>query len=230
MEPPKSRGFADLQAAKADVFKAMRPLKPDDLVRGQYEGYRQEKDVAPDSDVETFVRAAPARRHAALAGRAVLPARRQEAAQHRGRGADPVQAAAQALFEDAGGRPNYLRFRLQPTSSIALAARVKDVGKQLRRPAARAVRLRGPAPARKRRTTACWATRWPATARCSPASRPSRPRGRPSTTSWSTTRRSSPYKPGTWGPAEADALIAGDGGWQAPTPEEACGGNRRKDA
>jgi glucose-6-phosphate 1-dehydrogenase len=55
MEPPKSRGFADLQAAKADVFKAMRPLEPADMVRGQYEGYRQEKDVAPDSDVETFV-------------------------------------------------------------------------------------------------------------------------------------------------------------------------------
>ena len=38
------------------------------------------------------------------------------------------------------------------------------------------------------------------------------------------------YEPGTWGPAEADALIAGDGGWQAPTPEAACGGNRKKDA
>ena len=38
------------------------------------------------------------------------------------------------------------------------------------------------------------------------------------------------YKPGTWGPAEADKLNADDGGWQAPTPEDACGGNRRKDA
>ena len=33
---------------------AMRPLKPDDLVRGQYAGYRNEPNVAKDSDVETF--------------------------------------------------------------------------------------------------------------------------------------------------------------------------------
>ena len=32
----------------------MRPLKPDDLVRGQYAGYRKEPDVAKNSDVETF--------------------------------------------------------------------------------------------------------------------------------------------------------------------------------
>ena len=32
----------------------MRPVVPDDLVRGQYDGYRQEPGVAKDSDVETF--------------------------------------------------------------------------------------------------------------------------------------------------------------------------------
>ncbi len=36
------------------VFQAVRPLVPDDLVRGQYAGYRKEPDVAPNSDVETF--------------------------------------------------------------------------------------------------------------------------------------------------------------------------------
>ena len=54
MEPPAVRGFAAAQSEKASVFQAMRPLKPDDVVRGQYTGYRGEKDVAPDSDVETF--------------------------------------------------------------------------------------------------------------------------------------------------------------------------------
>ncbi len=39
---------------KAKVFKAMRPLGLNDLVRGQYAGYRLEPDVAKRSDVETF--------------------------------------------------------------------------------------------------------------------------------------------------------------------------------
>ena len=54
MEPPAYRGFGAVHAEKAKVFQAMRPLKPDDLVRGQYTDYRNEPNVAKDSDVETF--------------------------------------------------------------------------------------------------------------------------------------------------------------------------------
>ena len=54
MEPPAYQGFDAVQGQKSAVFHAMRPLGADDVVRGQYDGYRQEKDVAPDSDVETF--------------------------------------------------------------------------------------------------------------------------------------------------------------------------------
>ena len=54
MEPPASRDFGAVHNEKAKVFKAMRPLAPDDLVRGQYAGYRDEPDVASRSDVETF--------------------------------------------------------------------------------------------------------------------------------------------------------------------------------
>ena len=54
MEPPAVRDFGAVHSEKAKVFQAMRPLKPDDLVRGQYAGYREEPDVAKDSDVETF--------------------------------------------------------------------------------------------------------------------------------------------------------------------------------
>src|SRR2546421_3607986 len=43
-----------LRDAKEKVFAAMRPLAPTDLVRGQFQGYRNEDGVAPDSDVETF--------------------------------------------------------------------------------------------------------------------------------------------------------------------------------
>ena len=54
MEPPAGRDFGAVQTEKAKVFKAMRPLKPEDMVRGQYAGYRQEQDVAKNSDVETY--------------------------------------------------------------------------------------------------------------------------------------------------------------------------------
>ena len=54
MEPPADRDFGAVHIEKAKVFEAMRPLKSDDLVRGQYAGYRKEPDVAKNSDVETF--------------------------------------------------------------------------------------------------------------------------------------------------------------------------------
>jgi glucose-6-phosphate 1-dehydrogenase len=50
MEPPAGRGFGAAHSEKAKVFQAMRPLKPNDLVRGQYAGYRKEPDVAKSSD------------------------------------------------------------------------------------------------------------------------------------------------------------------------------------
>src|SRR5512146_247536 len=54
MEPPAYRGYGAVHDEKSKVFRAMRPLKPTDVVRGQYAGYRDEKDVAKRSDVETF--------------------------------------------------------------------------------------------------------------------------------------------------------------------------------
>jgi glucose-6-phosphate 1-dehydrogenase len=229
MEPPKSRGFADLQAAKAAVFKAIRPVKPDDMVRGQYDGYRQEKDVASDSDVETYV---------ALRVHVDTPRWKDvpfylRAGKMLSNTAVEVQIQfkppAQALFEDAGGRPNYLRFRLQPTSSIALAARAKNVGKQfvgqqrelyacedLSGEEAPYDRLLGDAMAGDgslftslESVEAAW-------------------------TAVDDILVNHPkvvaYQPGSWGPAEADALIADDGGWQAPMPESGCGDNKKKAA
>ena len=54
MEPPSDRDFGAVHREKANVFRAMRPLTRDDLVRGQYAGYRKELGVAKNSDVETF--------------------------------------------------------------------------------------------------------------------------------------------------------------------------------
>ena len=54
MEPPGCNAPDGIRDEKVKVLRAVRPLGPDDVVRGQYEGYRREKGVAPDSEVETF--------------------------------------------------------------------------------------------------------------------------------------------------------------------------------
>lgn len=55
MEAPVHLDATSLRNEKAKVFAAMQPLDPDRVVFGQYEGYRDEEDVAEDSQVETFV-------------------------------------------------------------------------------------------------------------------------------------------------------------------------------
>ncbi|HEY3492457.1 MAG TPA: glucose-6-phosphate dehydrogenase [Solirubrobacterales bacterium] len=55
MEPPISLEPKPLGVEREKVFESMPPLRPGDIVRGQYEGYRDEDGVASDSDTETFV-------------------------------------------------------------------------------------------------------------------------------------------------------------------------------
>jgi glucose-6-phosphate 1-dehydrogenase len=55
MEPPTSFSARPVRDETAKVFDSMKPLDPGRVVRGQYEGYRQEPGVASDSGVETFV-------------------------------------------------------------------------------------------------------------------------------------------------------------------------------
>ena len=55
MEPPTELAPDSISAEKNKVFRSMRPLDPSEAVRGQYEGYRSEPAVSPDSETETFV-------------------------------------------------------------------------------------------------------------------------------------------------------------------------------
>ena len=117
MEPPADRDFGAVQNEKAKVFQAMRPLKSDDLVRGQYAGYRKEPDVAKNSDVETF-----------CALRLFIDSWRWEgvpwylrSGKYLAENATEVlvelKPPPQKLFADsapATGRANYLRFRALP--------------------------------------------------------------------------------------------------------------------
>src|SRR5579859_409264 len=220
MEPPTYRGFGALQSEKLDVFKAMRPLAPGDLVRGQFRGYRDEPGVATDSDVETF-----------CAVRLFIDSWRWAGVPWYLRSGKrlPVTAVEvlvelkpppQRLFDDSAprvGHANYLRFRLAPDAAIALAARVKRTGEAFvgdqrelflldTQPDQEAPyeRLLGDAMAgdgalftREDAVEAAWAVVDPVL---------------------TTHDRAHPYEPGTWGPKRADTLIAPDGSWHNPTP------------
>jgi glucose-6-phosphate 1-dehydrogenase len=55
MEPPVRTDSESMRDEKVKVLKAIPPLDPSNLIRGQFGGYRSEKGVAPNSQVETFV-------------------------------------------------------------------------------------------------------------------------------------------------------------------------------
>jgi glucose-6-phosphate 1-dehydrogenase len=55
MEPPTALEPAPISEEKNKVFRSMLPIKPGDVVRGQYTGFRSEDGVAADSDTETFI-------------------------------------------------------------------------------------------------------------------------------------------------------------------------------
>lgn len=55
MEPPISISSADMQNEKIKVLSAIREIKADDVIRGQYVGYLDEEGVADNSDTETFI-------------------------------------------------------------------------------------------------------------------------------------------------------------------------------
>ena len=126
MEPPAYQGYGAVHSEKAKVFQAMRPLQPEDVVRGQYIGYREEPGVAKGSDVETF-----------CALRLFIDSWRWEGVPWYLRSGKCLATTAaevlvelkpppQRLFDDSrpvAGRANYLRFRLSPSSAVALAAR-----------------------------------------------------------------------------------------------------------
>jgi glucose-6-phosphate 1-dehydrogenase len=131
MEPPVGPGVEELRDGKERVFAAMCTLEPDDLVRGQFEGYRDEDGVAPDSDVETF---AAVRLHIdswrwegvpfyVRAGKN-LPVDCTEVRVELHR--PPTNTFAE--FEHRAHDTNYFRFQLAPHIAIAAGVRVKAAG------------------------------------------------------------------------------------------------------
>jgi glucose-6-phosphate 1-dehydrogenase len=220
MEPPAGRHYSAVQTEKATIFKAMRPLNPADMVRGQYIGYRQEDDVAKNSDVETY-----------CALKLFIDSWRWDGVPWYLRSGKYLPDTAteilvelkpppQKLFADAAtalGKGNYVRFRLSPDAAIAVAARVKLAGEEYigtqrelylleqqpgeetpyERLLGDAMKGDGGLFTREDAIEAAWAVVDKVLKH--------HPRARR-------------YKRGTWGPKQADALIDSDGGWHNPSP------------
>ncbi len=225
MEPPAGQDYGEVHLEKAKVLRSMRPLTPGDVVRGQYAGYRGEAGVASDSDVETF-----------CAVRLFIDSWRWAGVPWYLRSGKCLACTAtevlvelkpppQKLFSDATEAVNYVRFRISPGSAVAIAARVKRAGKEFVGDRRELFLHEGEAGAespyerlledamagdgalftREDAVEAAWAVVEPVLLHHAPAV---------------------PYPKGSWGPPEADALMAPGDGWFNPVvpidPEEAA--------
>lgn len=133
MEPPGSHSPDALRDEKAKVKNAILPLKPEDVVRGQFVGYRQEAGVAPDSHVETFAAARFAIDSWRWGGVPIyvragkcLPTTCTEVVVEFKRPPQDVFG----VYEMVHSR-GHLRFRLSPDIETALLARSKKPGREL---------------------------------------------------------------------------------------------------
>jgi glucose-6-phosphate 1-dehydrogenase len=129
MEPPPAGDREALRDEKTKVFKAIRPLSPEHVVRGQFKTYRDEAGVARDSTVETF---------AAL--RLYVDSWRWSGVPFYIRTGKHLPVTATEVLVDFHRPPhmvfpepvpantNYVRFRLGPEVAIAIGARAKRAG------------------------------------------------------------------------------------------------------
>jgi len=226
MEPPVTPHAEELRDAKEDVFKSMRVLEPDDLVRGQYVGYRDEPGVAADSDVETFAAVRiwiDSWRWAGVpfyirAGKK-LPNSCTEVRVE-------LHRPPQLVFADFEPMPhdnNYFRFQLDPRIVIAIGARAKAPGDGF---TGEEVELHlcndhiGEESAYERLLDDAMMGEQLLFAREDGVE-----------ASWRVLERvlvdhapAVPYERHTWGPAEQECLIADEHHWHDPVPEVGAGG------
>lgn len=221
LEPPVSADADALHDEVAKLLRSIRPLDPAAVVRGQYEGYRDEAGVSPDSTTETF---------AAL--RLEVESWRWSGVPfflRAGKGLAATVTETVAEFEppprpiiEPGAPPparNQLRYRIKPDETTRLLVEAKVPGEALRsRTIALEVdrrralgeapeayeRLLGDALEGDRRLFARFDAVERAWEIVDPVLRDPPP--------------AVPYRRGSWGPPEAERLVAGHGGWHACDP------------
>jgi len=218
MDAPTGEDFDAIRDEKTRILKAVRPLVPGDLVRGQFKGYRQEEGVAPDSKVETYAALKlfiETWRWAGVpfyirAGKC-LPVTCTEVIVN-------FKRPPRETFQEATrGSSNRLRLRLSPEVVIALGMRVKRPGEQMEGEDAELIAMHQAADemspyerllddalhgdqslfAREDEIEAQWRIVQPVLDEVTPVHE---------------------YEQNTWGPAEADGMIEDEGGWMNPAP------------
>ncbi len=128
-EPPDGGDLDSWRHSKSQIVAALRPLTPADVVRGQYEGYRDVAGVAPDSTVETYVAVRLAARTWRWAGVPIviragkcLPVTATELTVR-------FKSPPHDTFRIANGEcVNALRFRIYPNASVTIALAGKKPG------------------------------------------------------------------------------------------------------
>jgi glucose-6-phosphate 1-dehydrogenase len=215
MEPPSGIDSESIRDEKAKVLKAIAPIDPDGLVRGQFRGYRSEKGVAADSKVETF---------------ATL---RLEVHSWRWQGVPFYIRAGKCLpvtctellmrlrkppsmFPLANLQSNYLRFRISPEVSLGLGVMVKARGDEMVGEPMEMVGIRSSQPDEMdayervlRDAMAGDATLFARQDYVEEAWRIVDPILKTETPVYE-------YEPGTWGPAEVAQQVSPAGGWHDP--------------
>ena len=221
MEPPVRIDSETIRDEKVKVLKAIRPIEPTHLVRGQFRDYRQEKGVAPDSQMETF---------AAL---------QLEVDSWRWKGVPFYIRAGKNLpvtctevigrlrkpptvIKDSALSQNHVRFRISPEMTIAIGATVMSPGEAFIGETVEMIASRRPRPeemeayervlgdamagdailfARQDYVEEAWRIVDPALKANTPIYE---------------------YDKGTWGPNEVYERVSPPGGWQNPiaTDEE----------
>jgi len=213
MEPPALVTAESIRDEQVKVFRMIPPIKPSQLVRGQFRGYRDEPGVAPDSEVETFA-----------AVRFEVDSWRWAGVPFLIRAGKCLKTTATEVLVKLQRPPlakgiftnNYFRFRLGPDVSLAAGIRVKRPGAKL---SAMPIELTAVDHVQKDSVNAYERLLTDAM------------RGDPLLfvredavdVSWEIVENlldhSTPiyrYEPGTWGPEEADSLASDIGGWHGP--------------
>ena len=215
MEPPISVDADRLRDEQVKVFRAIKPLTPEAVVRGQFRGYHDEAGVASGSTVETFA-----------AVRLEVDSWRWAGVPFLIRAGKSLPMTATEVFVDLKPPPlsklsphdsNYFRFGLGPKISISLGARVKKPGTSADSMNTELVAVRDAGHdevdayerlltdamkgdptlfVREDAVEAAWAVVDGVLDNATPVST---------------------YDPGGWGPAEADRLIADLEGWKNPS-------------